>query len=74
VGIQNPDIVEESATSKKEEALTREFGVRVAGNVGAPATPGITVPTVVFVFPLLFRKCGSARNQTRDFWTYSQEL
>jgi hypothetical protein len=28
----------------------------------------------VFVFPLLFRKCGSARNQTRDFWTYSQEL
>jgi hypothetical protein len=47
VGIQNPDIVEESATSKQEKALTRGFGVRGAGNVGAPATPGITAPTVV---------------------------
>jgi hypothetical protein len=47
VGILNPDIVEELVTSKKEEALTRGFGVRGARNVEARAIPLITAPTVV---------------------------
>jgi hypothetical protein len=41
VGIQNPDIVEESTTSETEKEAGH--GVR-AGNMGAPATPRITAP------------------------------
>jgi hypothetical protein len=35
------DIVEGSASSETEEELNRVFSVRGAGNVGAPATPGV---------------------------------
>jgi hypothetical protein len=48
VEIQDVIIVGESATSKKEKALTWGFGVKGAGNVGAPATPRIIAPTVVY--------------------------
>jgi hypothetical protein len=37
--------VEESASSEMEEVPTRSFSVRIAGNVGAPATVGSSAPT-----------------------------
>jgi hypothetical protein len=44
VGIQNPNIVEESTTSEMEKEAGH--GGR-AGNMGAPATPQITAPLSV---------------------------